>query len=97
MAPLPFLREIEGGVELTVLAQPRASRSKVVGIHDGQLKIAVAAPPVEGEANAALIEFLAKWLRVPKRQVELLQGDTGRRKRFRVLGVTAAAVEAVMT
>jgi len=92
-----WLKPVPGGVELLVLVQPRASRTKVVGEHDGRVKIALAAPPVDGEANAALIEFLADLLDVKKAQVILLDGQTGRRKRVQVAGVDAAAVELVMS
>lgn len=85
-----WARESPGGVELSVLVQPRASRSRVLGEHDGQLKVQLAAPPVDGEANAALIELLAKLLGVPKRQVTLISGDASRRKRLRVDGVALA-------
>jgi uncharacterized protein len=93
----PWLKLLPDGVELAVLVQPRASRTRVVGEHDGLLKIQLAAPPVEGEANAALVEFLGKLLGVPRRQVELVSGDASRRKRVTVRGVDAARVEAVMT
>lgn len=79
-----------GAVELSVLVQPRASRTKVVGEHDGRIKIALAAPPVDGEANAALIEFLADLFDVRKADVTLLDGDTSRRKRLSVRGATGA-------
>ena len=70
-----------------LLVQPRASRTRVVGEHDGQLKIQLAAPPVDGEANAALVEFLAKLLRrAPAAGGQLVAGDTSRRKRVRVRG-----------
>ncbi|NNB92133.1 DUF167 domain-containing protein [Corallococcus exiguus] len=95
--PAPWLKAVQTGVELTVLVQPRASRTRVVGEHDGQLKIQLAAPPVDGEANAALVEFIAKTLGVPRRQVTLVAGDTSRRKRLRVEGVDAAAAEAVIS
>ncbi|MHA7631969.1 DUF167 domain-containing protein [Corallococcus sp. M7] len=95
--PAPWLKAMQTGVELTVLVQPRASRTQVVGEHDGQLKIQLAAPPVDGEANAALVEFIAKTLGVPRRQVTLVAGDTSRRKRLRVEGVDAAAAEAVIS
>lgn len=87
-----WLKEVPGGCELAVLVQPRASRTKVVGEHDGRIKIALAAPPVDGEANAALIEFLSDELGVRKAQVDLLEGETGRRKRLSVRGVAPAEV-----
>lgn len=96
MAP-PWLKAVPDGMELAVLVQPRASRTRVVGEHDGLLKIQLAAPPVDGEANAALLEFLAKQLGVPRRQVTLAAGDASRRKRVKVAGIDAARVEAVMS
>ncbi|HSP78062.1 MAG TPA: DUF167 domain-containing protein [Myxococcaceae bacterium] len=92
-----WLEEVPGGVRLAVLVQPRASRTRVVGEHDGLLKIQLAAPPVDGEANAALLEFLAKRLGVPRRQVTLVAGDASRRKRVLVTGLGVAEVEAVMS
>lgn len=93
----PWLKAVPGGVELSVLVQPRASRTRVLGEHDGMLKIQLAAPPVDGEANAALVEFLGKLLGVPRRQVTLTAGDASRRKRVVIQGVETAQVEAVMT
>lgn len=89
---MSWWKEVPGAVELLVLVQPRASRTKVVGEHDGRIKIALAAPPVDGEANAALIEFLSDTLDVRKSDVTLLDGDTGRRKRLSVRGVAPAEV-----
>jgi uncharacterized protein len=96
MAGPPWLREEAGGVTLELLIQPRASRTRVVGEHDGRLKLQLAAPPVDGEANAALVGFLADALSVRKGEVALLRGDGGRRKTVRVAGVTAAAVLAAL-
>ena len=76
-----WARDGSGGAVLEVLAQPRASRSRVVGEHDGRLKIQLAAPPVDGEANAALLAFLADTLGVKRADVALLAGETGRRNR----------------
>jgi len=91
-----WLREEPGGVVLELLVQPRASRTRVAGEHDGRLKLQLAAPPVDGEANAALIEFLADELGVKKAAVVIERGETGRRKTVRVAGVDAAAVEAAL-
>ena len=94
--PPPWLVPVEGGVELLVLVQPRASRSRVLGEHGGYLKIQLAAPPVDGAANAALLELLAGLLGVPRRQVTLVSGESSRRKRVRAAGVDAPMAEAVM-
>jgi uncharacterized protein (TIGR00251 family) len=91
-----WLREEAGAVVLALLVQPRASRTRVIGEHDGRLKLQLAAPPVDGEANAALVEFLAGALHVRKGEVAVLRGETGRRKSVRVAGVTAAAVVAAL-
>jgi len=87
----PWLRLEPGGLLLEVLVQPRASRTQVVGEHGGRLKIALAAPPVEGEANEALQEFLAGALGVRKADVRLVRGQSGRRKAVRVAGASAEA------
>ena len=88
---MTFARDASGGAVLEVLAQPRASRSRVVGEHDGRLKIQLAAPPVDGEANAALLAFLADRLGLKRADVVLLAGETGRRKRVKVAGLGADA------
>jgi len=84
----PWVRADAAGVTLEVLVQPRASRSRVLGEHARRLKIQLAAPPVDGEANAALVELLASVLGVRKSDVEILRGETGRRKTVRVTGVS---------
>lgn len=94
--PPPWLQPVEGGVELLVQVQPRASRSRVVGEHGGYLKVQLAAPPVDGAANAALLELLADLLGVPRRQVALVSGESSRRKRVRATGVDAPRAEAVI-
>ncbi len=94
--PMPWVRDEVGAAVLEVLVQPRASRTRVVGEHDGRLKVQLAAPPVEGEANQALVEFLAGELGVRKAEVVVVRGQTGRRKTVRVAGVTAAQVLAAL-
>ena len=91
-----WAREGSAGAVLEVLVQPRASRTRVVGEHDGRLKIQLAAPPVDGEANAALLAFLADALGVKRADVTLLAGETGRRKRVRIAGLAPAAVAAAL-
>ena len=66
--------------------QPGAARSEFAGEHGGRLKLRLAAPPVEGRANAALIEFLAEYFGVPKRNVRIAAGHKSRRKRVVVEG-----------
>lgn len=90
------VREDSGGVSFGVRVSPRASRDAVMGVHDGALKIALTAPPVEGAANAALIAFLAKALGVAKRAVTISAGEASRQKVIHVDGVTAEQVRALV-
>jgi uncharacterized protein (TIGR00251 family) len=64
--------------------QPKASRDQIVGLHDEEVKIAVTAPPVDGQANAHLIKFLAKQFKVAKSQITIEKGETGRHKQIRI-------------
>ena len=93
---MAWARDEPGAAVLELLVQPRASRTRVVGEHDGRLKIQLAAPPVEGEANRALLEFLAGALRVRRADLLLVRGEAGRRKTVRVMGRTAAQVRAAL-
>src|ERR1044072_4779820 len=77
------------GVTIRVYVAPRSSANKVAGAHNGALKIALTAPPVEGAANKALIEFLARLLGVPKGSIRLLSGETSRNKLVRIEGIDA--------
>lgn len=73
---------------LAVRIVPRAGRSGLAGVRDGALLVRVNAAPVEGAANAELVELLARLLGVPKRAVTIVAGERSRLKRVRVEGVT---------
>ena len=88
-------RAAEGSVILTLHIQPGAKKTEIAGLHGEALKIRLAAPPVDGKANAALIAFLAKACGVSKSSVELVSGETSRNKRVRVTGADPATVEAL--
>jgi hypothetical protein len=94
MAPSPVVATATG-VELTVHVQPNAARTEPAGLYGDALKLRVAAVPVDGAANTALIEFVAKRLRVPRASVRLLRGASNRRKRLAIDGVSEAAVRQV--
>jgi len=83
----------DGSVSFDVLVQPRASRVKIGPLHDGRIKVAVTAPPVDGEANAAVIEVIAEALGVSRSAVQVVAGQSSRRKTLRVSGVTPEQVE----
>ena len=88
-------RAADDSVILTLHIQPGAKKTEITGLHGEALKIRLAAPPVDGKANAALIAFLAKACGVSKSAVELVSGDTCRAKRVRVSGADAARVAAL--
>ena len=77
-----------GGVLIEVRVIPRASKSGLAGTRDGALLVRLNARPVEGAANAELIEVIAKALGIPKRSVSIVSGDRSRQKRVAIAGVT---------
>jgi len=79
-------------ITLNVRVIPRARKTECAGFRDDVLVIRVAAPPVEGAANEALIEFLSSAFQVPRRAVQILGGDRGRRKRIAIDGVTTEQI-----
>lgn len=83
-ADAPWRRFDSGALILTLHVQPGAGHTQVVGVHGDALKIKLAAPPVDGKANDALLQFLAEAFGVPLRQVTLVRGQTSRAKVVRV-------------
>ncbi|HCI53874.1 MAG TPA: YggU family protein [Gallionella sp.] len=76
-------------ITLTLHVQPGAKRSEICGLHGEALKLKLAAPPIDGRANEALLKYIAELFRVPVRQVELRQGAQSRHK---VVAVTGSAI-----
>ena len=92
------LRETAAGVSFKVRVQPRASRTAIAGVlGDEILKIALAAPPVEGRANEALVRFFAELLDVAPSAIEIISGGQSRNKVVRVAGESAERVRARLT
>ena len=83
-------------VELNVRVIPRARKTELSGERNGALVVRVAAPPVEGAANEAMIDCLARALGVPKRAVQIVGGERARTKRVAIDGVTDAQVRALL-
>ena len=95
--PRPRAIPKSGNSELiAVRVVPRAGRSGVAGTRDGALLVRLAAAPVDGEANAELIEVLARALDLPKRRIEIVSGDRSRSKRVRVIGLDARVAIAAL-
>lgn len=82
-----------GALVIDVQVVPRAARAAVGPAVGERLRVAVTAPPVDGAANAAVVEALAEAFAVPRRAVEIVRGETGRRKTVRIAGGSAAVLE----
>jgi hypothetical protein len=80
----------DDGVRIPIRAKPRASKSRVVGVREGRLEVAVAAPPTEGAANEELTRVIARFLEVPARSVAIVSGAGSRQKLVAVQGVGEA-------
>lgn len=90
---MSWLRASGEGVLLTLHIQPGAKKTEVVGQHGDALKLRLAAPPVDGKANDALIAVLAEQLGIPKARLTLVSGQTSRRKCVAVKDIDVAEVE----
>lgn len=75
----------QDGLVLRLYIQPKASRDAIIGLHGDEVKVAITAPPVDGQANAHLVKYLAKQFRVAKSQVLLEKGELGRHKQVKIL------------
>jgi len=89
-----LVTELDGSVRLNIHVQPRASRTEIAGTHGTALKVRVQAPPVDSAANDELIDFLSKQLKVPKRSISILAGQSSRAKIIEIAGVSPASVRA---
>ena len=92
-----IVAEDTAGVTIAVQAVARARRSEIEGPHGDVLRVRIAAPPVQGAANEALLSFLAERLGVRARQLELISGAHSRCKRVRIAGLDAATVAGRLT
>ena len=86
-----WLHGSDDAVRIDLYVAPRAARTRLVGEHDGRLKMQVSAPPVDGAANEAIVKAFASWLRVSKGDVEIASGASGRRKAIVVRGIDVVA------
>lgn len=82
-----------GNVTFKVQVVPRASRSEIVGEHDGALRVRIAAPPVEGAANTELVRLLARVLGVPRNTIDITAGQTSKLKTICVTGGGLAVLQ----
>ena len=84
-----MIRATPDGIVIDVRVMPRAGRAGIAGTRDGALLVRLNAPPVDGAANAELVDVLADVLDVPRRDVSIVSGTTSKQKRVRVVGITA--------
>ncbi|MBX7061611.1 MAG: DUF167 domain-containing protein [Pyrinomonadaceae bacterium] len=91
------IRTTADGVEFSVRVVPRASKSEIIGVIDGTVKVRLKAPPVDGAANGELIKLFAGKLGVAKSDVEIVSGLTSKTKRLRVSGVTVEALNELLS
>jgi uncharacterized protein (TIGR00251 family) len=87
------LQESAGGVAFAVKVHPRAKKNAITGELGDALKVSLTAPPIEGRANQACLEFFADLLKVPRSSVTIASGQTSRNKVIRVAGLTAQQVQ----
>ena len=95
---MPFLSS-RGDLDviLDLYVQPKASRSRIVGLHDKAIKLAVSSPPVDGRANKEVTAFMAKLFKLPKSSIEIISGHQGRRKRLLVSGLSEKDARRILT
>ncbi len=86
---MPWMEERAGYIIVHIRAVPRAANDSIQGVMGDALKIRIQAPPVDGKANAYLVKFLSKQWKIPRANIELLSGETGRNKRLRISNPSA--------
>jgi uncharacterized protein (TIGR00251 family) len=94
---LGCLKASKNGVTLTVQAQPRAKITEIVDLSGDRCKIKVKASPIEGEANTAIIEYLARLFGLMKKQVVLAHGFKGKQKVFLLEGISLETAENILS
>jgi len=90
-----IIHEKKDGVTIECRVSPRAGRSTIKGVRDGILQVALAAPPVDGRANEALIELLSEKLSIPKFRISIISGEKIRNKVVLIQGTSKARIEAL--
>lgn len=88
MSESPLSQNAAGRLRLSVKVKPKSSPQGIMGVHDGCLVIRLSAPAVDGKANAALVSYLAKLLRIKKTEVLLVSGEKSRTKLLELAGVS---------
>ena len=96
MSLKPSIRAKDSGVILHLRVQPKSSRNQLVLEPSGQIRLAITAPPTDGKANKAILQFVAKYFGVPRRSVELISGEKSREKSVFIDGITLETVSSLL-
>lgn len=94
---LPCFKQTNKGVYFSVNAIPYSSKTEIIDLHEDRCRIKVKAPPIDGEANSALIKAIAKIFRIPKKSVILDKGSSGKKKLFLLIGIDIAEANSILT
>jgi len=86
----PVIKQGSSGAHVSVIVSPRASKSEVMGVYDGALKVRITAAPVDGAANEKLITTLARFFSAPKSSISIARGEASRRKTVYLKGMSVA-------
>ncbi len=87
------LTENQDSIIFNVRVIPRSSKSEIIGEYDGDLKVKLTSPPVDGKANKELIKILSKALKTAKSDIEIISGETSRSKRIQIKNITRSAIQ----
>lgn len=82
-----FIKQNKRGITLSIVVTPRSTSNSVAGTIDGRLKIKLTSPPVDGQANVGLINYLSKLLKIKKSSIEILKGETSKKKTVLIEGL----------
>lgn len=91
------IRKAENGIVVPIRVLPNSSREKIIGRHNGQLKIAVTAPPEKGKANRAIVKVIAKWLNIKITDILIISGDKAKDKEVFVRNILIKDVENLLS
>lgn len=94
---MPTFKDARIGAAISVKVVPRAKKNEVAGVmEDGSVRIRLTAPPVEGAANQALVEFLSQLLQIHKNQIEIVAGASSERKLISLVGISPQSVDTIL-
>ncbi|KHE93386.1 MAG: DUF167 domain-containing protein [Candidatus Scalindua rubra] len=91
-----IIREVDGGVIVSVKVQPNASKDRVVGMHADQIKIAVTVAPEKGKANKAVIKVLSRLLGIKNSDIQIISGETSRDKKVFIKNISEEDINRVI-